>query len=232
MQLVFAVNAFAQQNTIDSTLNRTPVNNAIAYFKSAIGLQSGLYNGPEYVFYNRQKENSVFYQDRVFWDKCTVGYDGTVYTDVPVMYDLYEDKVVVQLYNPVYNYSLINAKISDLFLLDHHFVYRVGDAGDADGLKPALYDQLYGGKSEILVRRTKDLFIATDQTKNYPEKDRIFIRNNGGYYYVHNKNSLLQVLKDKKKELRKYISDNSISFGGNTEQACVRVAVYYDKLTQ
>src|ERR1700744_3095997 len=128
IQLVFAANTFAQQNTMDSTLNRTPVDNAIAYFKSGIGLKSGLYNGPEYVFYNRQKENSVFYQDRVVWDKCIVVYDGTLYTDVPVMYDLYEDKVVVQLYDQVYNYSLINEKISDLFLLGHHFVYRFADS--------------------------------------------------------------------------------------------------------
>ena len=231
-QLFFAVHTCAQQSKADSLQYQIPVNNTITYFKTTIGLNAGLYNGPEYVFYNREKENNVFFQNQTFWNKCTLTYDGTIYTDVPMMYDLFRDKVVVQLYNPAYNYSLINEKISDFTLLNHHFVYKTADSLNSEKIKSGLYDQLYNGKSEIIVRRTKALLTTIDQKKTYPETDRMFIYFKGEYYPIRSQHSLISVLKDKKKELKKYISDNNISFKDAEEQASVRVAIYYDKITQ
>lgn len=228
--LTTAIKAYAQ-NTADSTRTQTPVNNAITYFKAGVDLSSGLYNGPEYVFYERKKDDNVFFQNSVFWELCTVKYDGTVYTDVPVMYDIFKDKVVVQLYNKAQNLALVTEKISDFFLLKHHFVYREADSLNEGGLRSALYDQIYGGRSEILVRRTKSLIIAPNQQKTYPQEDKLFIRNKGAYYAIGSKGSLLNALKDKKKELRKFIKDSGIDFK-DRESASVQVAMYYDRLTQ
>jgi hypothetical protein len=224
-------NSYAQQKT-DSVQYQIPVNNAVNNYKKTIVLQSGLYNGPEYVFYNRQKKDNVFYQDQSFWVNSTLVYDGATYTNVPLVYDLYKDEVVALLYSKTSNYVLISEKITGFTFVDHHFIYRSVEPGTAGSFKSGIYDQLYNGKTEVLIRRTKNLVTLPNQDKLYPETENIFIKKAGKYYEADSKGSLLNVLKDKKKELRKYIKDNNLDFKENKDQAIARVVIYYDTLTQ
>src|SRR6202012_1661995 len=83
--------ADAQQLT-DSLLNKAPINNAVSYLRQVIGVQSGLYNGQEYLFYSRQEKENVFFQDNIYFNQGAVNYDGAVFNDVPLMYDLYHDQ--------------------------------------------------------------------------------------------------------------------------------------------
>jgi hypothetical protein len=228
---LLTANTYAQQRKGDSTFYQTPVNNAITYFKQAMGIQSGLYNGQEYVFYNQQKKDNVFFHDQEFWAVSTINYDGALFTDVPVMYDLFKDAVVIQLYDKTANYSLINEKIENFTLLNHHFIYKKSDSLSTNGLVSGLYDQLYNGKSEVLIKRKKELQITTTQQKLYLENNKLFVKK-GLYHEVSSRAGLLSILKDKKKEIRKYINDNNIEFRNNLELALVTVVAYYDTLTQ
>ncbi len=225
--LLFAANSYAQQRAADSGLYQLPVNNAIAHFKQVLGVQSGLYNGQEYVPYSRLRRYNVFFRDALTWDKGTVTYDGMTYTDVPMIYDLYKNVLVVQLYNITSSYTLITEKITDFTLLNHHFVYKYAE----NGLEAGLYDQLYSGKTEILVKRKRTLFITSGSLNTFPEDDQVFVKSGNIYYPAGNQHTLLSILKNKRKELRKYINDNNIVFKDAQEQATVRVVVYYDKLT-
>ncbi len=229
--LLFAANSYAQQRVADSGVYQLPVNNAIAHFKQVLGVQSGLYNGQEYIPYSRQRRYNVFFHDAQTWDKGTVTYDGMTFTDVPMMYDLYKNVLVVQLYNITNSYVLITKKITDFTLQGHHFVYKYSDPSNTNGLEAGLYDQLYSGKTEVLVKRKRTLFINPGAQNTFPEDDQVFVKSGNLYYPVGTQHALLSVLKNKRKELRKYINDNNIVFKDTQEQATVRVVVYYDKLT-
>ncbi|HTH82848.1 MAG TPA: hypothetical protein VL490_07920 [Mucilaginibacter sp.] len=226
----YTAGAYAQQKA-DSTQYQIPVNNAINNYKKTIVLQSGLYNGPEYVFYNRQKKDNVFYQDQSFWVNSTINYNGATYTNVPLVYDLYKNEVVALLYNKTTNYILIPEKLTSFTFQNHFFIYRNVPEGSGN-LKSGIYDQLYSGKTEVLVRRTKSLLTLPNQDKLYPEADNIFIKKAGKYYEADSKGSLLSVLKDRKKDLRKFINDNNLDFKENKDQSIARAVIYYDTLTQ
>jgi hypothetical protein len=230
--LASAVNTYAQQGVADSTFKQAPVNNTIAYFSKAMNTQSGLYNGQEYLFYNRQKDDNVFLENQTTWSNGTVSYDGTFYGDVPLMYDLLRGQVIVLLYDKTSNVILNNYKISGFTLLNHQFVYRNADSLNTNGFKPGIYDQIYSGRTEVLVRRSKSLYITQSQKNTYNQKNEIYVKHDDVYFEVGSKGKLLNVLKDKKKELRKYINDNNIEFKDNKESAIARVVLFYDKLTQ
>jgi len=229
--LLFAANCYAQQRA-DSGLYQLPVNNAIAHFKQALGVQSGLYNGQEYIPYSKLRRYNVFFHDALTWDKGTVTYDGMTYTDVPIMYDLYKNVLVAQLYNITTSYTLITEKITDFTLQNHHFVYKHSDLLNTNGLETGIYDQLYSGKTEVLVKRKRMLIITSGAQNTFPEDDQVFIKKGDIYYPAGTEHTLLSILKNKRKELRKYINDNNIVFKDNQELATVRVVIYYDKLTQ
>jgi len=61
--------------------------------------------------------------------------------------------------------------------------------------------------------------------KNY------YLKKGGVYYEVNSRGKFLDVLQDKKKELKKYLKDNNISYGDNPELAMAALATYYDSLT-
>jgi hypothetical protein len=229
--VLFTVKTYAQQRITDSAVYQTPANNAIAYFKQGVGVQSGLYNGQEYIPFNRLKAENVFFLDAKTWDRAILNYDGTTYTNVPMMYDLLRDIAVVQLYDVVNSFTLVTEKITDFTLLNHHFVYKYSDSLNTNGLKPGLYDQLYDGKTEVLVNRKRTLLILSGKN-TFPEDDQLLVKLGDVYYPVGSQHKLLSVLKSKKKELRKYINDNNVFFKDNPEQSTIRIAAYYDKLTQ
>ncbi len=232
MLLLITVNSFAQQHVVDSGRYQTAVNNTINHFKQTLGVQSGLYNGQEYISFSRLRQSNVFFHDAQTWDNGIVNYDGMIYTNVPMMYDLYKNVVVVQLYNMASSYTLITEKITDFTLQNHHFVYRFSDSLNTNGLQSGLYDQLYGGKTEVLVKREKILIVSSGQQNTFPEEDQIFIKVGNMYYPAGSQHKVLSILKAKRKDLRKYINDSNVIFKDNQEPATVRVAVYYDKLTQ
>jgi len=63
-----------------------------------------------------------------------------------------------------------------------------------------------------------------------PVKD-YYVRKNNTYYSFSGQGSLLDVLKDKKKEIQQYIKANQIKFRQDPEEAMVKIASYYDHLT-
>src|SRR3569833_1134939 len=92
---LFASSSFAQVNTVDSASMQL----ASANFYKAIGQESRLYNGHEYLSYDpRIKGNALFPNDAKTWATGDVNYDGFTYSNVPMMYDIVKDAVVVMLY--------------------------------------------------------------------------------------------------------------------------------------
>ena len=229
-------NLFAQQAQTDSSSQQNALNNAITFFHASIGEQSRLYNGPEYYFYDPVIKGNAYFLDVNSFSQGSVYYDGAYYTNVPMLYDLYSDQVAVLLYNHFSKFSLLKERVKSFDLLDHHFVNINADTLINNTLiKSGFYDQLYNGKVEILAKRTKSIQTnsgGTAGTESYfsPSKD-FFLRKNNIYHSFSSQGSLLDLLKDRKKELQQYIKANQIKYRANPEEAMVKIASYYDHLT-
>src|SRR5471030_2089761 len=101
------------QNADSLSLLALNTNMSDAFYK-AIGSQSRLYNGPGYELNNNRANNvgNPYFRDTTGLVNGAVAYDGIVYTNVPLIYDLYHDLLVSHLYNSTFLYELLSDRVT------------------------------------------------------------------------------------------------------------------------
>lgn len=231
--ILFITHSYAQNTAPGVAMDQDTgaIIRAIKYYNQAISEQSEIYNGMAYPFPPKANKGSVFFQDKNYVIPASVFYNGTLYKNIPVLYDVYSD-VMVASSRTAFNYILRAEKISGIYLSGHHFVYL--SAEDAGNLKPGFYDQLYAGRSEVLVKRLKAVNNnVTSQAAEitYTDQSDIYLKKGDKYYVVNSKGAFLDVLKDKKKELNQYLSGNKIKYNKDKEASAASLARYYDQIT-
>lgn len=232
VSIVISKNSSAQVAIGDSSSQQSAFNNAVTFFYSSIGKQAGIFNGAEYRFYDPLIKGSAYFSDIKEFRPGSVYYYGVYYSNVPMLYDLNTDEVIAMLYDHFSMYSLVKEKVESFNLLDHHFIYVKSDMpAEKAGLKPGFYDQLYQGKTEVLVKREKTIQTNSSAEKYFSAETKWFLRKNNISYEFGSEGALLKLLKDKKKELKQYINTNRIKFRANPEEAMVKIVSFYDHLT-
>jgi len=230
------LNSTAQVALSDSSSQQNALNNAISLYNTSLGIQAPIYTGPEYYFYDPHIKGNAYYSDVNGFTKGAVYYDGTLYNDISMLYDLNTDQVIVLFPSRVSKYSLLKERVKSFDFLGSHFINIGADTLSANtNLKPGYYRQLYSGKSEALARYSKSIQTTTSNTNGIEgyfdfTKD-YYIKKGNVYHSVRGQGSVLDVFKDKKKELKKYIKANDIEFGASPEEAMVQIATWYDHLT-
>jgi hypothetical protein len=233
--LFICKNSLAQNALTDTSSQQNALNNTLSLFYSSLSNQSPLYNGPEYSFYDPIIKGNAYYADVNAFTPGTVFYDRLLFRGVPMLYDLFSDKVVVLLFNHFSKFSLINERVQSFDYLNHHFININADTlSNNTVLKSGFYDELYKGKLQVLVKRSKNIQTSTGgqlgpESYFNPAID-YYLRKNNTYYKISGKGSMLDVLKDKKKEIQQYIRTNKINFRKEPEDAMVKIASYYDHL--
>ncbi len=228
---VFWQTARGQSTVPDTSFYAAALKNNQQLYASGTGYQSRLVNGRQYFYYERLYKGDAYYMGYE-WRPADISYDGVTYTNVPALYDVYKDVLVVQLPDKQDNYSLSGAKLAQFTLLGHTFIRIDADTINAD-FKPGFYDLLYLGKSLALAKTVKTLQnTGTKITdKSFVEEKTYYLKYNGIYYEAGSEGAALRVFKDKKKELQQYIKSSGIKFRRDPEQALVKIAAYYDHLT-
>jgi hypothetical protein len=229
--LAFSVsNLFAQNISRDSILFTGAANKVIDYYNENIAQQSAIYNGVAYEAPAKAFKGSVYFQDNIYSIPGLIRYDGVLYKNVPVLYDIYSDVMVATSPN-LFFYILHAEKASDIYLSNHHFIYI--NAYNAFSLKPGYYDQLYDGNSSVLVKRIKNINNnVTSQGVQviYTDESEIYIKKGSKYFQVSSKSEVIDLFKDKKKELNQYLSSNKIRFNKDKEASVAGLARYYDQI--
>ena len=229
-------NSFAQNLYVtDSASNYPALSNAVSILNSAIGNGSRLYNGPEYYFYNPLVKGNAYFMDVITFSSGAVYYDGVLYSGVPMLYDIYKDEVVVLLYNHFSKFSLLENKLSSFDFLGHHFINVNADTLVSNQvLRSGIYDQLYSGKSQVLAKRSKDIQTNTSSqtVESYfnARKTAYFIKIKKLFYTFSSQKSLLEVLKDHKKQLQQFIKSGNLKYRNSPEEVMVKITAYYDQL--
>jgi hypothetical protein len=217
------------QNADDTTLRENALN-AIGVYYQNLGQESPLYNGSQYIEYAYTlQEGNPFFQVANFING-NVNLDGMIFRDVPMLYDIVKDQLIIQDFQKVYKINLPADRIQQFLLLGHLFVRL--DASDQ--VKTGFYDQLYKGKIALFAKREKKIlekYSNIQISKVVISQNVYYIKKDGVYYTVKNKSSLFSVLKSKKKEVQQYLKANDIKFKREPERAMIMAVKYYDQLT-
>ncbi len=230
--LTFKGNA---QQTVADSVTQVSFENATKPFYAALGSQSPLYNGPEYYFYEPIIQGTAYFQEVKSFTAGSVFYDGILYTNVPMLYDLAAEKIVVLLFNHFSKYSLLSERVKYFDFLSHHFIRIDADTLSVNSYKlnSGFYDVVYSGKTQALVKRSKSIQNgiggASVDTYFLASTD-YYIKKNNSYYKISNQDALVELFKDRKKEIQQYLKANQFKFRRDPENVLVKVTAYYDQL--
>ena len=213
---------FAQTTTLSAQTTTTMA----GYIRTQIGSDSRLYNGREYIRNGTPAKGSPYFE----WDSLRPGsliYDGISY-DIPIEYDLAQDQLVIRNYADNILISLVAEKTSHFSIGPFHFRYFSPGIND-----PGFYQELFtGSRVTLLARRRKNLvFPSTNEEQpQYVQINTYVLLLDGSSYKIGGEKDLLNVLSDRKEDLKKYIRKNHLSFKHHLEGSITQTIAYYQQL--
>lgn len=233
--LLFSIPSLSKaQSAVDSGIVRSQKLNATGLYYQSLGQQSGLYNGSEYVQYiNLLKEGHPYF-DTSALTAGTVHYDGLVYSNVPMLYDIITDELVARHYNNVFLVQLIRARIDSFSIRGHDFVH-LGRDSIAEGIREGFYDRIYNGNIKLYVRRKKIIRESIPDMqveRRVFGDDRYFLYINGAYHDVYSESSILKLMQDKRLPVKQALRKHKIRFRKNREYGMKLMAEQYDALNR
>lgn len=227
-------NSFGQVADAKATVPDNVPEYPFSLYKAATIDAQNLYNGRLYHVYDSRDEEFQFFDSRKLV-KGTVYYDGQRYENIPMMYDIVFDELVITHANGYENILLQSPKVKYFSLHDHNFKrFESGREINAD-MKTGFYDEVYTGKTKILVRRIKqrqEKIVEKKVIALFPGKNFYYVKKDERYYSVHSKKSFFALFPGQKKELRKELRENRIKFRKNREAAIITMVARYDELTK
>lgn len=226
--ILVTIKVIAQAPQPDSVSYSKQAAEAVSYFNTAAGSQAEFVNGLQYTLAPPANKGSHYFQDKNYCVPSLIRFNNTWYKNVPVLYDVFNDQMISFSGNDLF--VLQTEKISDVYLLGHHFIRFV------NGLPQGFYDLLYEGKTQVLAKRTKmsDDEIIQSQTVKFILDDRtaLFVKKDNKYYPVTGRGALTNVFKDKKKEINQYLRDHDLDYKRDKEATVTAVAAYYDQIAK
>jgi hypothetical protein len=222
--------AEAQTPINDTDFYHLSVSNLKDFYKNTVREGLHLYNGTEYLQYSFLVKGSPFFYADSFI-KGKVYYDGRLYSDVPIRYDLVSDEVIVADFYGNFPIRLNSNKVNYFELANHHFIRISSDDTSASVSNAGFFDEIYRGSiASVYVKRQKllEMLLGTETDKrNYKQYDRYYIFMNNDFYLISGQKDVLNVLKDKKEVIKRFIKKENINFKKDIDSAVKKVLEYY-----
>lgn len=195
---------------------------------NALGASANLYNGSAYTAYYPSTSGTPFWN--ADFHTGTIGYEGVVYNDIPIAYDLVSDEVLIKDARQVI-IKLDAAKINFFSIAGHTFVRLKEDTASANTLPADVYDLIYNGSVKVYVKRKKQVARNIGPDGRYPfmTYDAYFVHKDNKYYPVSKKNDLLKLFKDKDDAIREFWKAQKLNYRDDPELTIIRTASYYDQ---
>ncbi len=202
----------------DSAAARIASDETIGDYHDFEGAQSRIYNGSEQIGYFALVGHPYFVDKNK--QRGMLVYEGVRYRDVPMMYDLIKDQLIISdsSGNLI---GLSGERIKTFFLFDHQFIRT----------PHGFCDLLCSGPVTILAKRQKKIVETIENIKvvrTVYEEVHYFALADGVYHPFSTLRSLLNLMKDKKKEINKDLRSRGIRYKKTPEEAIVAAAAYYN----
>jgi hypothetical protein len=221
----------AQSPSDDSILYSKAVNHLIALYHQSSGDQSGLYNGSQHSGYPFSFEAGQPFFNNDKPGTGSVVYDGILYENVSLQYDEVQEALVMQ--DSTRRMRLLNDRIERFTLFNNNFIRIVKDTESTVLIRTGFYNLLYAGKTSMLKREEK--IIREDPSTGVllrfvDSHVYYYIKMNNSYLSIKSKKGLLNIFKDKKKDIRQYIRKNKLSYRKDRDNTLIKTTAYYDQL--
>jgi hypothetical protein len=231
--LVFVKTAGAQELTTDSLTNSLYDSYPVKLYFNSVGENAHIYTGYEYFTPDRNIKGSPYYLSDSPWPADLI-YDDSYYRNIPVLYDVVKDEVVINRLGQNFKISLITDKLKSFTIRRHEFIRISRDSSNGVELTTGFYDRLYNGKTIVLAKRRtrlQETYVYSQIIYEYIRQDIYYVVVSGQATEVNSKSSVLKLFNSKKSEIKTFIRKNKLNFKSDFEKTLVAVSAYYDQLT-
>ena len=215
-------------------IGNTPFQNTVALYYDSIGINAHLFIGSEYTFPDPIIKGFPFLDTNVL-RKGNIYFNGVLYQDVPMLYDIQTDNIITTRYHQYFFIRLPSEKVSYFFLGGYLFIRLVPDSSDKVLPSIGFYKVLYNGKSTVLLKSSKSISndppIDDKVNINFVIWRSYFIKKGNEYFRVLNQKSLLKLLGDNDKVIRRFLRKNKLKFKKKPDETIAKAAAYYDQIT-
>lgn len=224
--------SFAQVNSA-SSITEKAAQNTIAYYKNYVENELALCNGPVYRDYLITiSEGNPFLDGSVKTTLGNIVYDGVAYENVPLLYDIFENKLITVHPITKIRFSLRNDKVDAFSVSGHYFLNIRADSNNK--IMSGFYEAAYLGQRnkvfELHQKVSKEDLSSEVVKWKLNDNNLLYIYKNGKFYEANNKRNILNIYPDKKKELSQLIRKENLKFRKNKKQDIITIAKTYDEL--
>ncbi len=189
-----------------------------------------LYNGSDFANPRQTNPEEYPYYISNDWLTGAVHYDGILYEDIALTYDIYSDRLITMIPANGKEIKLITERSITSTVNDIMFVkLSPRESGSR------FYGRLYNGKTKVYVRYVKSKQERIENRRliiEFPLITRYYILKNGKYFGVKSKKDILKVLGDRKAELKQFAQKENIRFKSTKASSLVKLASFYDSITE
>ncbi len=231
---ILGYNPASGQAIPDSVNTMLAVKNLTERYNQALEEEKHIFNGKEYI-----SQDKYFLKGHPFFiaseeQEGDVYYDNFLYTNVPLLYDVMVDQIVLSAPAGSLLFKLENQKVAYFKVHGHTFIRLTTNSMAQAAIRTGFYDVLFDGKTKALAKRIKEpVEDITDRGMegSFLVKDKFFIFKNERYFPVSTKKSVLKVFAENKKILQKFIRSQRLNFKKeNREASLVKLVQYYNTL--
>lgn len=216
---------FSQGQKVDS-IAKISVNNAVSFYRSALGENLRYVNGNTYYTYGANVGGSAILGDSSF-TVGTITYEGIEYPDVQLMYDAYIDKLVS--FTNTGAFSITTDKV-DGFTLGSRKFMNLRKIESKKPLNTGYYELLYSGEHSIYAKHFRELkFSLNKEVPNFfNPKTMLYLNKQGVFHPIDKLSDLLKLLENKKNEITAYLKENKLRYDKNPGSVAVEILKFYE----
>jgi hypothetical protein len=214
------------------TKNIQPVQKEI-WFDETIGVvNSGIFNGREYFIPMQGSKTHPFFGSReLTYEQITV--EGQRYGNIPLMYDLFNDVLIMRHKDKNGIFVLIQLEIKnvDSFTLYGHTFRRISTKDERGNIQSSqLFDILVEGQTVNLVAKRKKETYLLDAKPEYREEDSFYFFINEQLIPIIRSKDIYSTFTINEDEIREFIKRNRLDH--REENDLIRIAEYCDSITK
>lgn len=180
------------------------VNDSIAQYEN-LPINNGL--SYENKYWNTTNDTKQFYNNE--YTKCTISYDGKLYSDVKLKFDILNNQILfkpkfnviseIVLINELVDYFIINQKKFIKLNINNHYQY---------------FEEIKINNEDLLLIKHIKTFkedLSTGEKKySFYDNFEIYLNHKKAYYFLNNKNSLITIFPNYKKEIQNFYKSNEL----------------------
>lgn len=228
----FGIHLFLSLFLFDSTVSFSQSENENEIHKvydDLVGIENTkFYNGPEFKdeFPNASGDSRYF--NHYSFSDSNIEYGGQLYSNVPLEYDIFSDKVITRSNTYLSNFivQLIPEYISNFTINDHDFVkltdYHMDDIG--------FYEVVSVGDSFKLyikhIRKYKKRTVGFTVQHSFTNENYYLVHYNDTYHIINSIKDLKKVVPNRYKEVQKYRKDYKSLYKADINNFMIKLIEY------